>query len=113
LVEAGVKCYEVDLVESKKKYFGDSTSVTTALPVGKLEISDYFDPQAFKDVLHKLQTFKTSFAQFLKEIAEAGICSYQVDMEAMTVTYYGKQPGEKIIEKVLLANLQKMDKASF
>lgn len=102
LKEAGVEYYETKVANHEIIYYGSGKNLTEAVPENfqKLFIAEKFDLNAVKKALHTHQTEKTSYEEFLKGIALAGVNSYRVDMEKRTVSYLGKNPGEEYVEKV-------------
>ena len=60
------------------------------LATGTLDVPS-FDQEALVRALRNDQAGETSLPEFLLASWEAGIVSYEVDLEARTVTYYGAE----------------------
>lgn len=101
LKSIGVDRYEVDVLKNEIKYVGEQTSLTHPAPAGFQPLSlGKYDAAAFKTALTRAQQQETTYPQFLAEIAAAGIVWYRVDMAPRTVTYYGIDKRNKLVEPV-------------
>jgi uncharacterized protein YbcV (DUF1398 family) len=97
----GVECYEVDVPFNKISYLGGATTIVHPSPDGfqRLAVGP-FNAAAFKAALTRAQNQETTYPEFLKEIAAASIAFYRVDMEMRSVTYFGKDRTQQIVEPV-------------
>lgn len=75
---------------------GAVASQGTPLITGSAEIAA-FDQAALVQALRRDQGGKSTFPEFLKASWEAGVISYDVDLEKRNVTYYGIL-GESYVE---------------
>ncbi len=102
LKNSGVERYETNVLTHEIKYVGGGTSFTQPAPDGfqPLSVGPAFDEPALKKALGRVQRGETTYAQFLGEIAAAGVPYYRVDMKPRTVTYHGQKRANKLVEKV-------------
>ncbi|HEX3802522.1 MAG TPA: DUF1398 family protein [Solirubrobacteraceae bacterium] len=68
--------------------FGPVVTLGQPLMTGTLDVPA-FDQEALVRALRKDQAGETSLPEFLLASWDAGVVSYDVDLEACTVTYYG------------------------
>lgn len=97
----GVERYETNVLTHEIKYVGGGISFMEPTPEGfqTLTAGATFNLEALKSALGRIQRRETNYAEFLGEIAAAGVSFYRVDMKPRTVTYHG--PGrDKHVEKV-------------
>jgi uncharacterized protein YbcV (DUF1398 family) len=89
LKKAGVQSHEVWVENFKSIYKSGSQTCLEPLPEGfhTLKTSNDFNEVDFLEALSRRQNHETTYVKFLSDIAEAGVSSYIVDMEAQTVTY--------------------------
>lgn len=101
LKNAGVESYDVEVSNHRIVHHGGDVEWVEPPPpeAVTLPIEDRFDEDALKLALRRVQEKKTDYLQFLREIADAGIRSYHVDMNSRTVAYAGR-PGEEHVETV-------------
>jgi uncharacterized protein YbcV (DUF1398 family) len=102
LKKLGVERYETNVLTHEIKYVGGQTSFVDPAPEGfkKLTVGPRYDEAALKTALGRAQRQETTYAEFLAEIAAAGVAFYRVDMAPRTVTYHGPTPKEKLVESV-------------
>ena len=102
LKEAGVEYYDVDVATHRITYHGKGQSFDEGAPAGHptLQVSHHFDKSGIESSIRHHQVAKTAYADFLREIAKAGVKFYRVDMAKRTVSYCGSSPGEEHVEKV-------------
>lgn len=98
----GVDRYEVNVPMNEIKYVGGGTSVVHSAPEGftPYPVGSFFNLEALKKALARVQAKETTYEQFLQEIAAAGVPFYRVDMKPRTVTYHGKNKIDKLVETV-------------
>ena len=101
LKDAGAESYDVEVSHHRIVHRGGGSQWVEPVPTGwtTLPIADRYDESALNLALRRVQEKKTDYLQFLREIADAGIRSYRVDMKSRTVTYSGR-PGEEHVENV-------------
>jgi uncharacterized protein YbcV (DUF1398 family) len=102
LKDAGVSSYEVMTSKHQIIYYDGKQTYQEPPPkeFSSLEIAADFSLEDLKKALKNVQTGQTNYEEFLKEIAQAGIHHYRVDMASHTVTYYGAKSGEEYAEVV-------------
>jgi uncharacterized protein YbcV (DUF1398 family) len=99
LKQAGVLRYVYHLPSCQCIYFtqyGNVASQSEALTAGMSEVPK-FDQKAFIKVLRQSQMGDITFLDFLKGSWEAGVISYDADLSARKVSYYGAN-GESYVE---------------
>ena len=103
LKNAGVERYETNVLTHEIKYVGDGSSFVETAPPGfkPLQGGAEFNVSALKLAIARSQAREITYAEFLAEIAAAGVPFYRVDMGPRTVTYHGANR-EKHVEKVPL-----------
>ncbi|MBS0650996.1 MAG: DUF1398 family protein [Verrucomicrobia bacterium] len=101
LKEAGVAYYDVDLMTYEIIYHGDGKSLKQSgvLSYQQPPKKGPFDKNALFKAITKHQTEKTSYSDCMKEVIEAGIVSYRVDIIERTCSYFGSSEGESYVEK--------------
>jgi len=101
LKNAGVESYAVEVSNRRIVHHGGDVEWVEPSPpeAVTLPIADRFDEDALKLALRRVQEKKTDYIEFLREIADAGVGSYRVDMKTRTVTYAGRA-GEEHVENV-------------
>jgi uncharacterized protein YbcV (DUF1398 family) len=101
LKDAGVESYDADVASHEIIYRGHGESCVESSPhaANQLAINASFDQDGVQRAIRRNQSKQSNFAQFLSEIAQAGIQRYRVDMNARTVTYIGIR-AEEYVEKV-------------
>ena len=95
LSHRGIHEYEIDVATGQATYKGVHSEFKTDSQVS-LVISDKFNRNK---VLEAISNISLPFLAFLKEIAEAGIAIYHVDIPEKKVTYIGIGE-EKITEQL-------------
>lgn len=102
LKDAGVDYYNVDLTTYEIVYHGDGKTMKQSgvLSFEHPPKKGSFDQNALVKALRKHQTEGTSYKDCMKEVIEAGILRYRVDIKERTCTYFGSSKGESYIEKV-------------
>jgi uncharacterized protein YbcV (DUF1398 family) len=101
LKDAGVESYDADVASHEIIYRGHGETCVEASPhaANHLAISALFDQDGVQRAIRRNQNKQSNFAQFLSDIAQAGVQRYRVDMNARTVTYIGIR-AEEYVEKV-------------
>ena len=85
---AGVEFYETKVANHEITYHGDRHRWMDdkSHSHGALTIAQSFDETAIKEAIRKSQIQQTTSAQFLVNMAAAGVTAYRVDMTDRTVT---------------------------
>ena len=98
----GIERYEVNVLTHETRYVGEGTSIVKGPPPDfmPLSVGEKFDTDRLKLALGRVQRRETTYAQFLAEIAAAGVSFYRVDMLPRTVTYHGVGRNNKHVENV-------------
>jgi uncharacterized protein YbcV (DUF1398 family) len=96
-----VESYDADVASHEiiDRGHGESCVESSPHAAPQLAISPSFDQDGVQPTICGNQNKQSNFAQFLSEIAHAGIQRYRVDMSARTVTYLGVR-AEEYVEKV-------------
>ncbi len=102
LVEAGVTSYRTDIATNSTTYSGNGVDyVEELLSLSKgLEVSTIFHKDAVKQALEHHQKFNTPYANFLKDIAAAGVNYYLVDMVSRVIKYTSGRADEAYIQSI-------------
>ncbi len=103
LIEAGVTSYRVNFKnEYESIFYGNfGTFQEPALPgFHPLKIAKAFSAQGVKESIIKHMQEKTSYMEFLADIASQGASHYVVDMSKRKITYLNPDESESHIENV-------------
>ena len=84
----GVFGYRVDVNSHSKIIFDQNESFVISKNKNTL-IQRTFDKQKIVDALRKRQTSQINFDEFMRQIGDAGVFDYIVDIAAKTVIYRG------------------------
>ena len=95
LSQRGINEYVIDVATGQATYIGMYSEFKTGTQIS-LNISDKFNKNK---VLEAIANISLPFLDFLKEIAEAGIVAYRVNIQEKKVIYIGI--GEEEIEEQL------------
>ncbi|QHW31728.1 DUF1398 domain-containing protein [Paenibacillus rhizovicinus] len=104
LLGAGVTAYRTSIADDRIVYMGadnqyeETHAAPTAAPT--LAVAEHFEADAVKRGLEHHQRNRTPFSDFLKDMADAGVHYYEVDMLARTINYTSGRPGESYVEAV-------------
>ena len=88
LRNTGVWGYRVEVSTHSKTIFDQNDSVTLKEKY-ELKVQRQFVKQQIVDALRLRQNGKTSYEEFMKQIAEAGVFDYIVDIPGKKVIYRG------------------------
>lgn len=101
LKDAGVEYYDVDLTTYEIIYHGDGKTMKQSgvLSFEQPPKKGSFDQNALVKAIIKHQTEKTAYKDCMKEVIEAGIVRYRVDITQRTCSYFGSSEGESYEEK--------------
>lgn len=104
LKEAGVILQEVWIEDFRSIYKNGSQEWMEPLPEGfrTLKTAGHFTKAAIQEALMRRQSQKTTYVEFLSDIAAAGVVYYAVDMDKQTVTYRGQHEQDFYIQNVHL-----------
>lgn len=97
LLQKGIITYEIDVATGQATYKGDHAEFITDSQLSQI-ISDKFNRNK---VIEAITNISLPFLDFLKEIAEAGVAAYHVDIREKKVEYIGIN-GEVIEEQLNL-----------
>lgn len=107
LIDAGVTAYSVNFKDQFESiYYGNFGSFQEDTPSGysPLKIAKIFSAQGVKNSIIKHIQEKTSYMEFLADIALQGVSHYLVDMSKRIITYYNPDETEFHIENVPVWN---------
>lgn len=101
LREAGIRSYRVDVASHTAVYQGNGETFTIngRAVAGPGEEPPAFDPPGLVAALLANQRREIDYDGFLERIWQSGVTSYDVDLEARTVTYRG-QGEEAHVERI-------------
>lgn len=102
LINAGVTSYRTNVADGRTVYVGEGDQYeewheSLSPP---LKISARFQAEAVKRGLKHHQKNQTSYSDFLKDMADAGVHYYDVDMDKRTINYTSSKPGETYVEEI-------------
>ncbi len=101
LKEAGVVSYDVEVCNRNKVF---KTKAGQEVPIlGQLieiDCGEKFNRDKTMEAIKRTQEGTTSYSTFLRELADAGVHSYFVDLKNMFVKYKGSKEGEDYTEKI-------------
>src|SRR5579864_6864010 len=89
LKHGGVEYYVADVDRQRVVYYGGKNMYEQRLGSGgdMLAIAPELNKDALVEAIARNQRQETTYQEFLKEIAAAGIGRYRVDMHDRTITY--------------------------
>jgi uncharacterized protein YbcV (DUF1398 family) len=92
LAGAGVHAYTADLIALRNTYYGaDGESMDELLPLEKgPSIADTFDAARIETAVRAIQHKKIGYAEFLRQIMDAGCASYRVFFGGRKAMYFGR-----------------------
>ena len=99
LAGAGVTAYNADLIALRNTYYGAaSASIDEALPLtDSPEIAARFDRAAVAATVKSVQRKEIGYADFLRQIMQAGCARYSVYIGGRVAIYFGRD-GENYTE---------------
>lgn len=101
LKAAGVQSYEVQLNPYTIVYKGESQQWKEPTPaIESFKISSKFNKNGIVETLNIHRIKKTTYLEFLKGIAAAGVSHYIVDMNQRHVAYHGYHLNDCYVEGV-------------
>lgn len=113
LRRAGVESYEVDVASHTSLYVGQGDCLREN--VGNLNVSLTINPvfcgNAVKNAILTHQAKKTTYSEFLQDIATSGVVKYIVNMKSKVITYYGRN-SEKYEEKIPVDSNMSLNEAA-
>ena len=100
LAEAGVACYEADLIALRKTFYDDRADHwDQPLPLADApDIPSGFDTAAVEASLRSIQQREIGYAEFLRKIMRAGCARYSVFLSGRRAMYVGRD-GEFYMER--------------
>lgn len=102
LKDAGVLSYQVDTSTYLTIFYGKNELFEICAPQDFkcLNIAKDYNIVLIKSAIQNSQKGLIDYPQFLKEIAQAGVSHYLVEMPLNKITYFGARPGEEYIESI-------------
>ncbi|SDW98151.1 DUF1398 family protein [Paenibacillus sp. CF384] len=102
LLHAGVVSYRTSVANDNIVYMGADSQYeeTKSASVSTLEVAEQFHADAVKRGLLHHQQHRTPFAEFLRDMAAAGVHYYEVNMIDRTINYTSGRAGESYVEAV-------------
>jgi uncharacterized protein YbcV (DUF1398 family) len=92
LSSAGVHAYTADLVALRKTFYGaDSESFDEPLPLAQAPaVAQAFDIAGVTSSVRAIQRGELGYAEFLRQIMQAGCASYRVFIDGRKAMYFGR-----------------------
>ncbi|WP_187355175.1 DUF1398 family protein [Paenibacillus tengchongensis] len=102
LLAAGVVSYRTSIADNGTVFSGKGGEYEERNDdaAANLEVAGNYQAEAVKRGLAHHQEHRTPFADFLKDMAAAGVQFYEVDLLKRTIDYTSGRPGESVIETV-------------
>jgi uncharacterized protein YbcV (DUF1398 family) len=100
LSEIGIIQYDIDVATGEATYNGLQSKLKTD-PQVNFAISNQFDKDS---AVQSIKNITLPFLDFLRELANAGIKTYQVNISEKKAIYLGEN-GEEIVEPLKLVSL--------
>jgi uncharacterized protein YbcV (DUF1398 family) len=99
LSQSGVRSYYADLIRLEKIYYGEDDTYSHSLSLGDAPpVADQFDEPGIKASIRAVQHGEIGYAEFLRQIIQAGCSTYMVFLQGRKAIYFG-QDGAFHIEK--------------
>jgi uncharacterized protein YbcV (DUF1398 family) len=99
LIVLGITNYDSYVTDGHSVYFGKNNHhVTSDAKYPVIKIAAESDIEKFKHYLKIHQQGQTSYPEFCKHAAEAGVEKWTVDTTVMTCIYYGTKGNEMLLE---------------
>ena len=99
LSQTGVRSYYADLIRLEKIYYGKGDTYSHSLSLGDASpVADQFDEPGIKASIRAVQHGEIGYAEFLRQIMQAGCSAYMVFLQGRKAIYFG-QDGAFHIEK--------------
>jgi uncharacterized protein YbcV (DUF1398 family) len=97
----GITFYETFVTDGHTDFYG-ANDIKTTIPAKykALTISETSNADQFKADLKEHQQGKTDYLTFIRMCARFGIEKWEVSMDKMTCTYYGKAGNEILVEQI-------------
>jgi uncharacterized protein YbcV (DUF1398 family) len=97
----GITFYETFVTDGQTDFYG-ANDIKTTIPAKykALTISETSNADQFKADLKEHQQGKTDYLTFIRMCARFGIEKWEVSMDKMTCTYYGKAGNEILVEQI-------------
>ncbi|MFD0674692.1 DUF1398 family protein [Cohnella sp. GCM10027633] len=102
LLGAGVVSYRTSLVDGSTLFRGTGAQYEEPHDpsYAALQVAERFQADAVKRGLEHHQQHRTPFSAFLRDMADAGVRFYEVNMSERTIDYTSGRPGESYVEAV-------------
>lgn len=97
----GVSHYTVYVTDGNTQYFDtDNESEYTGKKYDELTVSENLNLEQFKTRLKLHQQGGTDYLTFCSDCAENGVEGWNIDLNAMTCTYFDKEENEILVEQI-------------
>jgi uncharacterized protein YbcV (DUF1398 family) len=101
LKKLGVTYYKTFVSDGHTDYYGaNNYKTSTIAKYGPLGITETSNAEQFKADLKAHQQGKTDYLTFCNDCAKSGIEKWEVCIDKMTCTYYGKMRNEILVERI-------------
>ncbi|REE78695.1 uncharacterized protein YbcV (DUF1398 family) [Paenibacillus taihuensis] len=105
LQDAGVASYRTCIADNQTVFMGEAGSSSYEEPNDKsaassLEVAEQFQSDAVRRGLAHHKQHRTPFTDFIKDMADAGVHYYEVNMKERTINYTSGRPGESYVEAI-------------
>ncbi len=100
LKDAGVISYDVFVASHTRSYHSKSTDWQVIEPLEvSLIVAQSFNEESIKKALARRRDRQANYGEFLKELGQAGVKEYSIDMHNRTATYKG-DAGQEYVERI-------------
>lgn len=94
LSQTRVRSYNADLIRLEKIYYGEGDTYSHALSLGDAPpVADQFDEPGIKATISAVQRGEIGYAEFLRQIMQAGCSAYLVFLQGRKAIYFGQDGG--------------------
>lgn len=101
LKQAGVVSYDVEVCNRNKVFKTKSGQEVPILgQLIEIDCDEKFNRDKAIEAIKRTQAGTTSYSTFLRELADAGVHTYFVDLKNMFIKYKGTKEGEEYTEKI-------------
>src|ERR1700719_2760905 len=91
LGQTGVRSYYADLIRLEKIYYGEDDTYSHSLSLGEAPpVADQFDEACIKVSIGAVQHGEIGYAEFLRQIIQAGCSTYMVFLQGRKAIYFGQ-----------------------
>lgn len=91
LIKEGVEFYHVDLLRNENRYYSaNGESILEKVNLDHSAIAKEFSAAQVESAVRKIQAGNSTYAQFMKEISDAGCVYYIANLSGKNVCYFGR-----------------------